>query len=265
MPRPDEGAVRMRGAQAQMALKKTQGEPSSAGPGEGYFTANTPMGARTHHQQLTSMLESRRSFRPFSTLLCRGGTLRRSEDCLRFAKQESPRGLCEARHKGTPMNPSTPIPKKLLPRFNRLRSALDTQVPCKRLDRNLLVATWNIRHFGGLTEKWTSKKGDSPRRDLFSVRCIADLCLLRTSSFPQQGDSGTACRGTIIMIPPLRHQLKFQNSLPARLCRPVLKYRMSSYIEWYCRKPTLALTCPPPLQSPHVQNRLRSPRQARLH
>ncbi len=71
-----------------LRTQETQGEPSSAGPGEGSFTANTPMGACTHHQQLTSWLESRRSFRPFSTLLSRGGTLRRSEDCLRFANQE---------------------------------------------------------------------------------------------------------------------------------------------------------------------------------
>ncbi len=29
-------------------------------------------------------------------------------------------------------------------------------IPLKGLDRNLLIATWNIRTFGGLTTKWRS-------------------------------------------------------------------------------------------------------------
>ena len=56
-----------------------------------------------------------------------------------------------------------------------LRSALDAVVPAKQLDRNLLVATWNLRAFGGLTEKWRAEPGDSPRRDLFDLRCIAEV------------------------------------------------------------------------------------------
>ena len=34
-----------------------------------------------------------------------------------------------------------------------LRAALDRDIPPKALDRNLLLATWNLRAFGGLTEK----------------------------------------------------------------------------------------------------------------
>ena len=48
-------------------------------------------------------------------------------------------------------------------------------MPPKQLDRNLLVATWNLRAFGGLTPKWRAEPEDSPRRDLFDVRCIAEV------------------------------------------------------------------------------------------
>jgi hypothetical protein len=37
------------------------------------------------------------------------------------------------------------------------------------------VATLNLRAFGGLTEKWRPEPGDSPRRDLFDLRCIAEV------------------------------------------------------------------------------------------
>jgi len=56
-----------------------------------------------------------------------------------------------------------------------LRTALDAAIPAKQLDRNLLVATWNLRAFGGLTGKWRAEKGDEPRRDLFDIRCIAEI------------------------------------------------------------------------------------------
>jgi endonuclease/exonuclease/phosphatase family metal-dependent hydrolase len=37
------------------------------------------------------------------------------------------------------------------------------------------VGTWNIRALGGLTEKWRSEEDDEPIRDLFDVRCIAEI------------------------------------------------------------------------------------------
>ncbi|MDO7174071.1 hypothetical protein Q5N74_17915, partial [Mariniflexile sp. AS56] len=43
------------------------------------------------------------------------------------------------------------------------------------MDRNLLIATWNIRAFGNLTRKWDSDDADSPKRDLHSVLCIAKI------------------------------------------------------------------------------------------
>lgn len=56
-----------------------------------------------------------------------------------------------------------------------LRTVLSRQIPPKRLDENLLIATWNIRAFGNITREWESKEGDSPRRDLHAVRCIAEI------------------------------------------------------------------------------------------
>ena len=67
--------------------------------------------------------------------------------------------------------PPVPFDTKLL----ELRTALDAEIPAKQLDRNLLVATWNLRAFGGLTERWRAEAGESPLRDLFDIRCIAEI------------------------------------------------------------------------------------------
>ena len=37
------------------------------------------------------------------------------------------------------------------------------------------MGTWNIRAFGGLTEKWRSEEDDEPIRDLFDIRCLAEI------------------------------------------------------------------------------------------
>jgi hypothetical protein len=34
-------------------------------------------------------------------------------------------------------------------------------LPATELDRNLLVANWNLHAFGGLTEKWLAEAKDS--------------------------------------------------------------------------------------------------------
>lgn len=56
-----------------------------------------------------------------------------------------------------------------------LKQDLDLKIPFKELDRNLLIATWNIRAFGNLTRKWVSEEEDSPKRDLQSILCIAEI------------------------------------------------------------------------------------------
>jgi endonuclease/exonuclease/phosphatase family metal-dependent hydrolase len=74
---------------------------------------------------------------------------------------------------------TNPPPDEVLADLSWLRLALDDDekggVPAKALDRNLLIATWNIRAFGDLTEKWESAEADSPKRDLHSLLCIAEI------------------------------------------------------------------------------------------
>jgi len=67
-------------------------------------------------------------------------------------------------------------PQDVVEDLKALREALDVSpIPPKTLDRNLLIATWNIRHFGGVTEKWTTDPEDSPKRNLRDVLCIAEI------------------------------------------------------------------------------------------
>ena len=68
-----------------------------------------------------------------------------------------------------------PLPIEVAENLAELRDDLDQKVPFKELDRNLLIATWNIRGFGNFTRKWMSEDKDSPRRDLHSVFCIAEI------------------------------------------------------------------------------------------
>jgi hypothetical protein len=56
-----------------------------------------------------------------------------------------------------------------------LRKALDEKIPSKTPDRNILIATWNLRAFGDLTESWESNEKDSPKRNLHALRCIVDI------------------------------------------------------------------------------------------
>ncbi|HSG98701.1 MAG TPA: endonuclease/exonuclease/phosphatase family protein [candidate division Zixibacteria bacterium] len=66
-----------------------------------------------------------------------------------------------------------PPPKFVRDDLTRLKAQLG-DVPSKR-DDNLLIATWNIRAFGDLTEKWITGANDSPKRNLHAVRCIAEI------------------------------------------------------------------------------------------
>ncbi|MEX2591234.1 MAG: endonuclease/exonuclease/phosphatase family protein [Anditalea sp.] len=56
-----------------------------------------------------------------------------------------------------------------------LNKFMDDLLPSKELDKNVLIGTWNIRSFGGLTEKWEAEEDDSPKRDLQSVLCLAAI------------------------------------------------------------------------------------------
>lgn len=68
-----------------------------------------------------------------------------------------------------------PPPPEILAELDYLDDQLDKAIPAKKLDRNVIIATWNIRAFGDLTREWMSAKSDSPRRDLQSVLTIANI------------------------------------------------------------------------------------------
>lgn len=73
------------------------------------------------------------------------------------------------------MSEITSAPPEVLADLNALNSTLDQSIPPKKLDKNLLIATWNIRAFGDLTKKWQSGSGDSPKRDWHAVAAIAEI------------------------------------------------------------------------------------------
>ncbi|MBR0567591.1 endonuclease/exonuclease/phosphatase family protein [Azoarcus sp. L1K30] len=59
--------------------------------------------------------------------------------------------------------------------MDALRTYLGETVPSKRLDENLLIATWNIRGFGSLTREWTATEHHSPKRDLRGLLAIGEI------------------------------------------------------------------------------------------
>jgi hypothetical protein len=59
--------------------------------------------------------------------------------------------------------------------IDSLRHHLVETLPSKRLDENLLIATWNLRAFSSLTRKWTAGEDDSPKRDLRGLRAIGEI------------------------------------------------------------------------------------------
>lgn len=66
-------------------------------------------------------------------------------------------------------------PREIAAELADLRSVLDREIPAKVLDHNVIIATWNLRAFGDLTEKWRSGAHDSPKRDLHALCCIAEI------------------------------------------------------------------------------------------
>jgi endonuclease/exonuclease/phosphatase family metal-dependent hydrolase len=68
-----------------------------------------------------------------------------------------------------------PPPTAVAGELADLADAVDAAIPARHVDRNLLVATWNLRAFGGLTDKWVAAGDDSPKRDLTGMRAIGEL------------------------------------------------------------------------------------------
>jgi endonuclease/exonuclease/phosphatase family metal-dependent hydrolase len=66
-------------------------------------------------------------------------------------------------------------PPHVTEELQTLRAHLRQTIPPKHLDYNILIATWNIRAFGDLTEKWITEEDDSPKRNLHALLCIAEI------------------------------------------------------------------------------------------
>jgi endonuclease/exonuclease/phosphatase family metal-dependent hydrolase len=66
-------------------------------------------------------------------------------------------------------------PKAVQADIESLQQSLKGVIPSKRLDENLLIATWNIRGFASLTRKWTAGDADSPKRDLRGLLAIGEI------------------------------------------------------------------------------------------
>ncbi len=86
--------------------------------------------------------------------------------------------------------------------LNRLNASLDQIIPPKQ-DSNILIATWNIRKFGGLTRQWLPTGKYSPKRDLRGLRTIIDI-IARFDIIAIQEVTGTlrALRDTIKYLGP---------------------------------------------------------------
>ncbi len=56
-----------------------------------------------------------------------------------------------------------------------LAAKLDGTVPGKVLDRNLLVASWNIRMLGRVNPAWVSTTSSSPKRNLADAWALAEI------------------------------------------------------------------------------------------
>jgi len=67
-------------------------------------------------------------------------------------------------------NPPASLTADLAP----LRAGLDADLPARSAD-TVLIGTWNIRDFAGLTEAWQTGARDSPKRNLADVCAIAEI------------------------------------------------------------------------------------------
>ncbi|MFW9887726.1 MAG: endonuclease/exonuclease/phosphatase family protein [Candidatus Thorarchaeota archaeon] len=66
-------------------------------------------------------------------------------------------------------------PEHVTQELMTLRAELDRVIPSKTVDDNLIIATWNIAHFGDLTEKWDANKDDDAPRDLRALLHITEI------------------------------------------------------------------------------------------
>ncbi len=68
----------------------------------------------------------------------------------------------------------SPPPAEVVAEVEHLSSAVDAIVPARSED-NLLIGTWNLRGFAGVTPSWNAGPKDSPKRDWHAIACIASI------------------------------------------------------------------------------------------
>ncbi|HEU0131854.1 MAG TPA: endonuclease/exonuclease/phosphatase family protein [Mycobacteriales bacterium] len=96
-----------------------------------------------------------------------------------------------------------PPPADVRKQLDGLAAGLDTRIPSKAPGRNLLIGTWNLRAFGGLTPSWHSKDGDSPKRDWAAVHAIAEIVSRFDIVAVQEcRDDTTALRALLAVLGP---------------------------------------------------------------
>lgn len=67
------------------------------------------------------------------------------------------------------------MPSDVAQELANLSDVLDHQIPSKKLDRNLIVASWNIRELGRSNGKWATTSSDSPKRNRGDIYLIAEI------------------------------------------------------------------------------------------
>ena len=68
-----------------------------------------------------------------------------------------------------------PMPDTVALDWLGLSAALDAAVPSKQLDRNVIIASWNIRELGRHNGKWTTVQADVPKRNVGDLHLIAEI------------------------------------------------------------------------------------------
>ena len=71
--------------------------------------------------------------------------------------------------------PFDQIPDDVEQHLDELAADLGQQIPAKKMEQNLLIATWNIRAFSSLTRKWFADGDDSPKRDFWGLSIITEI------------------------------------------------------------------------------------------
>lgn len=69
----------------------------------------------------------------------------------------------------------TDMPADVRDRIAAFAEAITASPIPKKSASNALIATWNLRAFGGVTPKWHSAAKDSPKRDWTAIAHIAEL------------------------------------------------------------------------------------------